>query len=632
MTSFLLRADEGVLAEGECMDMKGPVGFPGYAVLTNQRVCFEPTAFNQAMGVTAWTVEMDAVREASLRKGVLVLECGDRQRRLGGAGARIIHDRLAPLFAAQPQPTYADDERVLLFSPAELEANELLSVSGELIVTTRQLRFQPRRMERLIWPELEVNLGIDKVTGIQVTGVRRRLEVLAEGRTLRFHGAVLAELYAALQAATELRDGAVTAAEIENETWPASLHRGPLAHSGEMVRTGTQLAFLVAGMLNSMTGVRESLTFPVDDVDRLLLRGVLGKRIEVHSGGVQAVLSCADIVTRYDELVRWRARRAGGPVWLGGCPAGGGVRARIDEALAPWREHHRLPAAPVLFAPAVRVFERTGAVPGWLLLGDETLVWLPGRTPQPGDTPVRIPVGGWLWRPNDGPPDEVRLHVGGAPYRWLPAPGAAFHRALAAHADEVERRLQASRSAARLELLREANTNRRDTYRVRLPADEPSGLEIWILKDNQLERLECDLLDFSLCGCALRTNERLSAEALLRVDLPSGDMIQPVQAEVVHDRPLPGAGGWMTGLRFLDLWGHSQVVVRATWMRFQQDEARRARLVARVTTRDAEAAEAAGKDGDGKGGAGKDGDGKDGDGKGGDGKGGDGNDDAGKGS
>lgn len=577
MSPFTPSPDERVLADGKCMDMHGPVAFPGHVFLTTKRVCFEPTAFNQIIGVSPWSLDLAAIRGVSLvgLDRTFVIETAEGPRRLVGIGARIVHDRLAPLLAADEPQTYEADERVLLHELAEVEVNDLLGAWGEVTVTTHRLRFRPRPMERVLWPDLAFEETNDRISSFSLTGIRRRLEVCTPARTVRFMGDVLPALYSALKANDEVKEGLVAADALEHEVWPAQLYRGPVSHPGALVLTATGLAFVATGALDSLAGVESLIDTPIARIERVSLRGRLDPRIEVHADDGRAVFACADASGRYDQIVAWLARRSAGPIRVEGAPGSGGTLGEIEEiegVLAPWRARYSLPERPLAFTPAVGLRAASGAT-GWLLLDEESLVWLRGRVPGERARPLWLPLRRhrWLW--DDAPPGEVHADVDGELYRWLPTAGAPFRAALA---EQIQRLQRSAAHAAGADEPGEGR-NRRDTYRVRLTPGTQPAVKIWVQVDGEFETLDGRLLEFSLGGFSVRTTTRLAPEVVLRVDLPGGGGIQCVQAAFVHERPLLSGEGWITGFAFLHPRPDALMVVRSTWMAFQQEEARRRR-------------------------------------------------------
>ena len=70
---FELRPGEHLLVRVECMQMKGPVAFPGEAILTNQRLSFQPSRLNRMVGARAWELEIteiEGVREVGIDRFV----------------------------------------------------------------------------------------------------------------------------------------------------------------------------------------------------------------------------------------------------------------------------------------------------------------------------------------------------------------------------------------------------------------------------------------------------------------------------------------------------------------------------------------------------------------------------------
>ncbi len=588
-----------MLADGDCVAAIGPLPVSGRVVVTTQRVCFTPTALRRVLGAPPWSLEHRDIQKLSfdVPARALVLEAGPHSQRLIGLGASVVYEALAPWLppwlAGEGPPPYAACERVLLFADAAIELNELLSAPCEVIVTTRRLRVRLRRLERFLWPELEVDTPLDAITGFAITGNRRRLELQWGGKTARFLGSALPALYGALQAAAELASGEVAPERLDLQVWPAFLYRDLVAHPGALVRTATRLTYLATGTLDALAGVPAVIELTREAILGISLQGLFDRRIEVVTGRTRVRFACADSRSRFESLVAWMADHAPGPVWLGGTLPEAD-RREIARILRPWREQTPLPTTPRLFSPAVRVSERAVASSGWLVVGLEYLTWLPGAGPASGAAPFRLLLHGQTVLPIEAPPHEIHLQAtAGGLYRWrFAAPGSGPNDEAACATAEIapfflnalpdvealSERPERRKRRARIGAVRsgeESGADRRETFRAGAVLGEVPPLVFWLVVKDLVVPLECELIDLSLGGCCIRGPYRLPADAVVRVDLPVGDETYPLEADVVHEHELVDGTGWIHGLHFGGRWETVEYATRDAWMSLQQSAARR---------------------------------------------------------
>jgi hypothetical protein len=589
---------ESLLAEGDCQEILEGVHYAGRLVLTTRRVRFAPTPLMRVAGGEPWEISLDALQSAVLGGADrrLTLTTAHGSRVLSGVGARALHEVLAPLLSAGRPMSVEGRERVLVATDTEIEVNDLVSARGELVLTTRRLRFEPARLERSLWPRLAFELPVDSIRGCAVVGLRRRLEVRAATRVLRFLGPVIPELYGALHAVAALGPGGV--GEPEYDVTPVSLVRGPLMHPGALVRTHAGLCFIATGVLDALVGLEHVLELPVQDITRMSITGLIDKGIEVTTTTGRAVFSCPGIEELFSDLTVWWSRSLPGPVWSGertpdaleGRGAGRGLRlapppmpdpaaapppalrALIEDVLSQWRTEHPLPAAPVLFSPAVRLGDAGDAAPGWLLVGDDTLVWLPRFGDQ---GPLRLALGGTVALRRDAPPGAVHVQVGaGRLFRWL-VPVEQFRTALTEKVDRPARPPAPSLRPAPVDPFYRGG-NRRQTFRVLVRAEEERGLCFWLLDRGEMRPFGGSLADFSLHGFALKLATPFAGPTMLQVGIPFGDdEVRSLEATLVHQRKLKDEDCWLAGWRFEGSWGEVEFLTHNLWLELQQRAIRR---------------------------------------------------------
>ncbi len=507
------------------------------------------------------------------RGSTLLLEGADSQRRLSGLGARLVHDRLILLISATDPSDPITDERLLLRATAMVEVNDLLSANGELTVTNLRIRFEPSLMENLVGLAVAFDDPIASITGFGFTGIRHRLEVRTASRTTRFIGEVIPGLYGALQCCAEVKSGDLAADAIKYSVLPASLCRGPVTHPGALVETGTRLAFVAIGLLDSLVGVHSLTETPVAAITSIGLVGRIEPRIEIAAGGGRTTYACGDVHDRYEHLVAWLAARVSGPIWLG---AGADpVPPEVENCLAPFRRSEALPAGPHLFTPAVGLSLNSPATPGFLLVGDDTMVWLPGRAPSPATPRVSLQLGRerWVW---SNERDEVRVDRDGAIFRWLTRSGKPFRLALFERVERISQRIALAWASSGTGVIPDGQ-NRRDSYRVQVSDQAQPGIAIWTAVDGEFRSLSCKLVEVSLGGCSIRTQHQLPADLLLRVDLTQNGRVFSVRASVAYSRQRVDDQRWMAGLVFVETPSDFDTVLRQFWMTLQQEQLRRLR-------------------------------------------------------
>lgn len=520
-------------------------------------------------------MDIRSIRSARmLGKGsTLLLEVADSQRRLNGLGARVVHDRLILLISATDPSDPVADERVLLRASAMVEVNDLLSANGELTVTDLRIRFQPSLMENLVGLGVAFDDPIADITGFGFTGIRHRLEVRSSSRTTRFIGDVIPGLYGALQCCAEAKAGDVPAEAIQFSVLPASLCRGPVTHPGALVVTATRLAFVATGLLDSLVGVHSLTETPVAAIASIGLVGRVEPRIEITAVGGRMTYTCADANDRYEQLVAWLATRVAGPIWLG--TGTDPVPPEVEKCLAPFRRSQALPVGPHLFTPAVGLSLNSPATPGFLLVGDDTMVWLPGRAPNPATPRVSLQLGRerWVWSSDR---EEVRVDREGAIFRWLTRAGNPFRVALFEHVERIKQRIALAWASSGTGVMSDGQ-NRRDSYRVQVSEQTQPAIAIWTAGDGEFRSLSCKLVELSLGGCSIRTQYQLPADLLLRVDLTQNGRVYSVRASVAYSRQRVDDQRWMAGLVFVETPSDFDTVLRQVWMTLQQEQLRRLR-------------------------------------------------------
>lgn len=574
LSPALSATDEPTLADGPCALLYGSSRFPGHLYLTARRVRFEPGKPSPKGGGEPWTAEIASIRSARIQPAddALVIEFGRNQRRFSGAGARAVHDRLLLLLAERAAPD--PEERVLLRAGAMIEVNDLLAATGELQVTSHRIRFQPNTVEDVVGLAAGFDDPVDDITGFEFTGLRHRLEVRSAHRTTRFMGEVLPALYGALRCLADVKSGAVSSGGMEYSVIPASLWRGPVTHPGALVLTPTRLAFVVTGLLDSLAGVQGLSETPVGSITSVSVVGRLEPRIEITAGGARATYACGDVNERYEHILAWIAARGPGPTWPPAGAEDGVPPPEVEALLAPWRRAQALPEVRV-FTPAVGVSPGNPATPGFLVVGEEVMVWLPGPGPGGANARLTLPLGSqhWIW---GNAREEIRVERDGTTFRWVTKAGRPFRVALFERVERVKERIALAWASSGTGVVSDGK-NRRDSYRVQVSEQAQPAFSIWMAGEGEFRPLSFKLVELSLGGCSVRTQVQLPADLLLRVDLAENGRVHSVRAAVAYTRQRRDDQRWVAGLRFIDPPSDFDTVLRHLWMSLQQQQLRRLR-------------------------------------------------------
>ena len=558
------------------MVMHGRLGMTGHITLTAKRVSFEPTSFSRTLGSDSWTMDVASLHRADLVLETLVLEGDSGQRRVTGLGAVIVQERLAALRNDVEQAGYQADERVLVHALASVQVNDLLHAVGVLTLTTRRIRFQPNRIDRGFWPALAFEEKTKDIESFAFTGLRLGLEVRTASRTARFLGAAVPALYAGLQCLSEAAAGPPSLKDIDFDLWPAALCRGPVMHPGVLLRTATRLLFLATGLVDSMLGLQRLSNFPIESITSVTVRRRLEPRIDVNVGESRATFAVAEGKQCHERLVAWLLSTAPGPMLV----TDAYDRKNRPEALAqvtahldPWRAVHTLPEGPLLFSPAVGLSEDSQATVGCLLVVEDAMLWLPGRTPDPRRPPILLPLSHeqWVW------PDalnEVATDRSGQRYRWIIKGDEPFCRGLLDQVRRIKEQIALNWVPPESPAVT-TGFNRRDSFRVQVLENCPPPLTVHLPVLDTFQAIDCTFVEVSLGGCAIRTSTMLGIGTRVRIDLTEPERVRTVTAVVEHERQRPW--GWLTGLAFEEPDTDFQSSLRDLWTALQQLHIRRMR-------------------------------------------------------
>jgi hypothetical protein len=319
--------------------------------------------------------------------------------------------------------------------------------------------------------------------------------------------------------------------------------------------------------LDSLVGTQCLTEVSLPAITSLVLRGQFDRSLDINAAGGGMTVACDNLDACFDRLVAWLVKGAPGPVWLGdGAPTA--IPDEVDDVLGPWRSQVGLPAMPRRFTPAVCLTGSLVATPGWLVVTDDDLIWLPGRTPEAGASPLSLPLARarFVW---DDDPDEVRVDVEGTPHRWVTRTQRQFRLALFTD-------VQRARGGTVVPGSEDAEAgNRRDSFRVEVLEQRQPPISILFGSEGAPRRLDCRISDLSLGGCCLRLALPMEVGSALRVELAEGSHVHRAGGRLVNLRPDPLGAGWAGGVVFEGASPGFDAAIRKVWMALQREQLRR---------------------------------------------------------
>ncbi len=288
-----LRDDERLLGHGECSRLVGPLSVPGELYLTTARLYFEPDRLNKLVGIKALVINLSDITDAEVSgiDRVMTVTTGAKRARFMGKWARTVYERPESLVSEESGEdrqcwrhrgaALASHESLLVQSTLDYSATSVVMVPGELVVTPRTVSYTPRRLERLVWRNLEFEAPMDQIEELVLDGPRR-VSFKVGDKEHRFNGVGSLEVYAAIWAAQDHPGGDVVYVRGQPATGlstgpghlvfkfgPVQVHRGVLAHPGLLIQTWRGLAFLLGGSLDKFIGLPQITRFDWPDVVRL---------------------------------------------------------------------------------------------------------------------------------------------------------------------------------------------------------------------------------------------------------------------------------------------------------------------------------------------------------------------------
>ena len=466
MRRFIPNPDEVILIKQNCLQMRGPLGHAGELILTNQRLAFLPNGALQrltgAQAVEAPLEKLTGSRPAMYYlSNVYEVTFEDEIWRFWGIGARRVHERLLSLLEEQAKGpsslSFVAGERVLVQGTIYRHTNELMTVKGEITLSSHRLRFEPSSMlDKLVFRKTRLDLHLDDVRGARIVGLRRRLEVVGPSGSMFFDGSLCDELLDELmndgigEPTTEIPGASLPTGVLER--WEGKHHRGILAHPGNIDIRPDKLSFTPTGRLDVGAS-----TFDIEfaKINRVGLGGWPDRHIIITTNKSATQLSTADTSGRYRSLIPLVLEAMTDPMTTMEVTEEGEEGEEItttedvldvESLLAPWSKTIELPALqrPLAWNRAMYWNKQHVASSGWLILTEAELYFVPRTAPGRGTDLLMLPVQRTL-RVNpteEEEQEEERLHmkVDGEVYSFSPMTGERFKETFWNHCSEGEAR------------------------------------------------------------------------------------------------------------------------------------------------------------------------------------------------
>jgi len=457
MRHFQPNPDEVVLIQQKCLQMRGPLGHAGELILTNQRLKFIPTGALQRV-TGAKDVETPLEQITGTRTVMHYLSTtyevtfGAAPWRFWGEGARRVHQRLLPLLRDQSQSTaslyFMPGERVLIQGSIHRHINELLTIKGEITLSSHRLRFEPTStLEKLIFRKARLDLNLDDVRGARIVGLRQRLEVVGPDGSIFFDGNLCDELLDELindgigEPTTEIPGASLPTGVLER--WDGQHHRGLLAHPGNFDIRRDKLSFAPTGRLDVGASTFE-VAFA--DVKRVGLGGWPDRHVVITTPKSSIQISTPNGTDRYRALIPLVLAEMIEPLVAQETNEDGKAQAiDLEALLAPWAKKVELPPLQTTIAwdRAMYWSKQHVASSGWLILTEAQLYFVPSTPPGRGADLLMLPTQRTL-RANpskeDAQEERLSMKVDGEFYSFTPRSGNRFTEDFWNHCSEGEAR------------------------------------------------------------------------------------------------------------------------------------------------------------------------------------------------
>lgn len=589
MAGIEITTEEELLGKGECSMMIGPLSVIGELTLTSQRVHFEPNRLNKLVGIkplTLRTGDIDKVEVVGIDR-VITIATGDKTTKFMGKWAKAVHDRLQGQLSGTVDHRdtldgFALDERYIVQATLDYSATAVVMVGGDVTVTTRHLRFTPSTLEKLMWRNLRVEVAIEAVEDLKLTGPRR-LQFRVGEDIHRFAGAAATRVYAAIWAAQEQVASERPSRDFVFEVAGASMQRGVLTHPGLLIQTYTGLTFLLGGSLDALVGIPAISNYLWADLSHMEL--MPGGKIMLARGAEQVSFAIANLPDYETGFLRGYSQVEGPAAQVLGLSEDPIVREEDREAaaeiaaqlVATWGA--RLPDLSnqtlALWGPGLRVSRKVGCRRGNVGVFDEYVLWIPEGGIATGLNPIVLPIA-QLQRIalQDKSVPDLRLRVGGGELHLMPPTQQRFTEPfwdlVGDRAAEITLRQRDAREAPSQS---PDVWNRRNTYRVGLPVRHHVPLEIRIVGTEEATPLSGRMTNLSLGGIGFASATSLPVGTDLLVSMPQGESRNTsFLATVIYSRQVGRRKLILSGLEFAQMSPLQQDELRRLWTACQRIE------------------------------------------------------------
>jgi hypothetical protein len=471
-----------------------------------------------------------------------------------------------------------DHGRVLLSCTAELYVNALLASRGMLTITERRLCFTPGNLELLRAKELHLDISMDDIETVRITGMRRRLAIKTSAKdTIIFGGTTVRRAFMILITLLEDLDGTLDSQDLMLPSWDAYFYQGPLASPGEISINARNFRFIPSSALDALAGTVDTMTINMADIVEARVKGLLAKRLVITTPKAEHIFSMTDLVQRCEDLTHQLVHAYGSaepkPTIDGRITDMSWAKAQV-EAWRPGESEEEI----LLFGAVVYVSQRQVIRRGWLCLMDSVALFLPVQKLDDGPKPLILPTIR-MTRPQDIDEEsgELIVKIAGTNLRFLPRGGDAFSHEFWRQwsiIPEIRARIDEENKPPR-PLTGEDDINRRESFRVRVDHIEGFGFEAIVLPSSSSQsarRINAHPLDLSVGGLCFSCDERLPQNTELEVKLKMKSQKLSCLGIVIHSEQIPAEPRWKIGVALPELLIFDETSLRSIVMKCQQIE------------------------------------------------------------
>ena len=589
MRGIELRAGEEFLGKGACSMMVGPLSVVGELTLTSERLHFEPNRLNRLAGLKPLTMKTAAITKLEVLGIDRVVTITDDQRtaKFIGKWPKTVLKQLQSIREGSSAETdsldgFKVDERFLLQTHIDYSTSPIVMVGGDLTVTTRGIRFVPTGLERMMWRKLKVDVLLENIEDLELTGPRR-MQFRVGDEVHRFAGAVATRAYAAIWATQEHSRLGLPSRELVFELRTASIERGVLTHPGVLVQTRDGLSFLVGGSLDTLLGIPRVNQFKWREIRRLDL-GDTGKMVVTTEAGKTTLVIPRLAEMEQDFLLNFARSRAGSSktIGLSDSPTEGSAELHDGAELVRELTEHwgqRIPdlsdQIPGVWGPAVRVSSRVGCLRGHVGVFKEHVLWVPEEGSASGLNPLVLSITQLRRVGVDirATPD-LRLRVGDSQLHLVPAAEDAFTVRFWEEVGERAAEITLNQREEESSPVESADVwDRRSTYRVGLPLKHHLPVQLRFLGTDRDKLVAARMMNLSLGGAGLASADLLpiGEKALLSFVFEEQPSLT-FPATVIHSRRVGRRNLIFSGVEFGELNAVEVEQLRQLWTGCQRVE------------------------------------------------------------